>query len=63
MHPEMGAALSRDELAAVLERVGPGTLFHDHLERTDATGRLHRMLDLDTQHWLPAPAPVHRTLW
>jgi asparagine synthase (glutamine-hydrolysing) len=53
MHPEMRAAISRDELAAVLEKVRPRTLFHDHLERTDAAGRLHRMLYLDSQHWLP----------
>jgi asparagine synthase (glutamine-hydrolysing) len=53
MHPETRAVLASGDLAAAATRIGPGKTFSEHLRRTDATGRLHRMLYVDTQHWLP----------
>jgi asparagine synthase (glutamine-hydrolysing) len=53
MLPETRARLSRDEMAIAAGRHDPAALYSDHLRHTDASGRLHRMLYADTQHWLP----------
>ena len=53
MFPETRARLSRDEMAMAAGRHDPAALYSGHLRHTDATGRLHRMLYADTQHWLP----------
>jgi asparagine synthase (glutamine-hydrolysing) len=53
MHPETRSELACGALNTVADATPAGGLFAQHLERTDAEGRLNRMLYLDTQHWLP----------
>ena len=53
MHPEMRAALSTGDLEQARLHTPVDALFQRPLADTDATGALHRMLYVDTQHWLP----------
>lgn len=53
MHPDMRTELARGELADAVGRVTAAGVFAEPLARSDATGQLHRMLYVDTQHWLP----------
>ena len=53
MLPETRERLITPLMQAAVSRVRTNDLFENDLHRTDATCRLHRMLYVDAQHWLP----------
>src|SRR5205085_7228325 len=53
MHPEARAELATGDLATAAQGSSLRDLFSPHLDLTDATGRLDRMMYVDVQHWLP----------